>query len=473
MLTNNQELVSIILDSNFKSDSLKSIFGNYLINQQELKYLHILAFVYSNNYKNTNYNHSSSRVRTLENRELIKLCLHKCGTFIKLLEDKFRNDRELALIAVKSNSNAYTFISRDLQDDEEICMETLLNANFGTGFNTLELIFTKFPGFGLHEDVLLHNLQFSADLLRFADRSLVGNKEFMMKAVKVNANSIQYASPQIRNDEEVVMEAVLLQPHVIFGIHSTNPDFILKYIEKSQIPTILKFVDWDIRNNRNIVWEIIKKNPSEFKYASYELKGNDREIVEYVVQIDGQLLLEYVEEPLIQDRDIVQLAIRNNPMAIRFANYFQNDREIVELALSMNKDAIQFASKRLREEIEYQSQLDNDLYGNETVSKSDNHEVDNDLYGNESVSNILNDEIIPQDFNLIYYREKMLESIKWNESYLKSVENSLDLNRSFIRDCIRNNKNCLLFIRNHFLMDKEFILFACSNYSIQDFSCEF
>ena len=42
------------------------------------------------------------------------------GIIIKYASERLRNDKELAIIAVKQNKQAYHFISHELQQDEEI-----------------------------------------------------------------------------------------------------------------------------------------------------------------------------------------------------------------------------------------------------------------------------------------------------------------------------------------------------------------
>ena len=51
---------------------------------------------------------------------MVKAAVENKGIIIKYASGRLRKDRELALIAVKQNKQAYHFIAPELQQDEEI-----------------------------------------------------------------------------------------------------------------------------------------------------------------------------------------------------------------------------------------------------------------------------------------------------------------------------------------------------------------
>ena len=53
-------------------------------------------------------------------REIVKEAVENKGIIIKYASSRLRNDKELALIAVKQNKDAFHFISKELQQDEDI-----------------------------------------------------------------------------------------------------------------------------------------------------------------------------------------------------------------------------------------------------------------------------------------------------------------------------------------------------------------
>ncbi|EFC38875.1 predicted protein [Naegleria gruberi] len=460
--------VSIILDVNFKSEWLKNLFRNYFFIQRELKYFKIVSYIYCRKYRRSTTIEIPNQL--MEKREFIKILLEYCGLFMEHLRDDIQNDRELALIAVKSHADAYWFIGEHLKAEVEIILAVLRNSKNQPSRGVTEHIFTTWPEFSLYEDVLLNLVEKNKYILNYTDKSLLGNKQFMMKAVYRNEYAIEFANELII-DEEMAMVAMLRKPLKLDGLFKflRSEEFVIKYIERSRKPVILEYVDISIRKNRTIVLESVKKNSAEFRFASKMIRGYDREIVLCALRKDGDLL-RYVEEPLKYDKEIVEEAIGKNPLSLRYADRFRDDTEIVQLAISKNRHAIVHASKRLQDE--FQSQVDDQSTEEEWSIERNMLQYWNDKLSLSKDKNDAKEAIrlgfVPSNINYpeIYKdRELMLEAIKKDAMVLLRVGNSMDLNRSFVRECIQNNYTCLLYIRDHFLLDKEFILDACLNYS--------
>ena len=123
------------------------------------------------------FEYASPRLK--KDRELIKLAISApCVDFedadnftpLQCVDESFRSDRELALLAVKHNPYAYKYVSPELQNDKEIA----------------SIVVVPYPGF-----------------FGYLPETLKNDKELALFAVKHNYEVFEYISPELQKDEEV------------------------------------------------------------------------------------------------------------------------------------------------------------------------------------------------------------------------------------------------------------------------------
>jgi len=123
-------------------------------------------------------------------------------------------------------------------------------------------------------------------------------KEFVLDAVKQNGNMLQYASDDLRDDNDVVETALK---------ENTS---VLKYALKSSTK------------------HIVSKNGYALQYASDEYK-NDKEVVLAAVKQYGYAL-KYASDELKNDKEVVLAAVKQNGYALQFAsNELKNDKDVL------------------------------------------------------------------------------------------------------------------------------------------------
>lgn len=105
---------------------------------------------------------------------------------------------------------------------------------------------------------------------------------------------LEYASDDLKNDEDIVIIAVM-----------SNPDSI-------------QFASFDIRDNSESMQKVIELSHKCFKHATPKLK-NDKITALKAVEKDG-LNLFYVSIQLKKDYDVVLKAAQNNRESAKFSN---------------------------------------------------------------------------------------------------------------------------------------------------------
>ncbi|EFC39937.1 predicted protein [Naegleria gruberi] len=111
-----------------------------------------------------------------DDEEIVRIAVEKNGLALQFASDRLKNKKEIAKIAVRWNGDALKFVPKELQDDFDIVLDAV-----------------TFP---------------SGNAIEHVPISLRNNKEIMLASVKSNPESIKFASYVLRNDYDVVKEAV-------------------------------------------------------------------------------------------------------------------------------------------------------------------------------------------------------------------------------------------------------------------------
>ena len=142
------------------------------------------------------------------------------------------------------------------------------------------------------------------------------NKRVMLAAVKNYGRHLKYASPDLRNDREVVLMAV-------------NNDR-WRFRDNS-----LKYASTRLRNDREVVLAAVKQNGYALRHASNDLR-QDREIVLAAIE-DTPEALRFASKELREDREIVMAAVKKDGFALRLARGdLKLDREILLAAIKQS-----------------------------------------------------------------------------------------------------------------------------------------
>jgi hypothetical protein len=152
------------------------------------------------------------------------------------------------------------------------------------------------------------------------------DRELVLRVVRQNGASLQYASFWLKSDREVVLAAV------------------------SNCGASLQHASSAFTQDREVVIAAVS-NGSALKFASNELKS-DREVVLAAVRKSGYELA-HVSEELMNDREIVLAAVNQSGHALYYAsNELKNDKGIVLAALANSGIAVTHVSNELKEDVD-------------------------------------------------------------------------------------------------------------------------
>lgn len=184
---------------------------------------------------------------------------------LKVISDRLKDDKEVAIAAINYQPACYNFISDRLKNDKEIILLALSDE-------------------GLMESIPV---------------SYRDNKEVMMAAFSIKhlnpqgLQNLQYVSERLKNDSEIVIAAIKQE-----GFN-------------------LQFAPSEFKKDKNLAMLAIKNNGS-LEFLSKSLR-NDKEIVILALKNNGSQL-QFASDTLKNDKDLVAIACENNILNIKYAS---------------------------------------------------------------------------------------------------------------------------------------------------------
>ena len=184
------------------------------------------------------------------------------------------------------------------------------------------------------------------------DRKLISNYQN-------DPHKFKIASKKIKNNKNIVL-AVMKKNGYLLEYTSdelkNDHEVVITAINNSN-GQALQYASDKLKNDRDIIFTALKYRSDLLKHASDELK-NDREIIIAALQKNASEyrsdnVLNYVSDNLKNDFEIVKIAIKNSDYALRYASdKLKNDREIVMTAVKKCGLELQSASNELKNDHE-------------------------------------------------------------------------------------------------------------------------
>ena len=166
------------------------------------------------------------------------------------------------------------------------------------------------------------------ELSAFSDE-LKSDRDVALAFARVDWLNLSYTNPELRKDPSLILA----------GFNS---------FEYGGYEAV-KYADDKLKDDATFMMSLIKQDYRAFKYASEDLKMDDHFVSE-VLQINGLALRYVVFEELMEELNILKIAVAQNPLSFAYATYDaqDNDRWVDEL-YQINPIVINFASEKIQE----------------------------------------------------------------------------------------------------------------------------
>ena len=141
--------------------------------------------------------------------------------------------------------------------------------------------------------------------LQYVSEEFKNNPKIVLEAVKQQGNALQYASEQLKNDPQIALEAVKQNGYALYHASEefkNNPQIVIEAVKQNGYA--LSYASAALKNNPQIVLEAVKQNGHALQYPSEELRNNPKIVLEAVKQ-DGHAWV-YASEELKNNADFMK-----------------------------------------------------------------------------------------------------------------------------------------------------------------------
>jgi hypothetical protein len=402
--------------------------------------------------------------RLKDDQEIVSLAIQQEPLALQYASTRLKNDFSLVRFTIKKDVTVLAFLDHKFRNNKEISLilndPTLMFQQINKNPESL-----KFIGDFLKNNQSLMKTAVKQDgkSLRYANQNLQNLPELALDAIKNNICAFPYLSNSLKTNpmilnfldhrEQITLQMILKQDVEMFQYlsHRLRSDlsFVLDAIELLN-GSILEFVDDKLKNNKQVVIQAIKSYPLALKHVPNHFLSQAK-IVQEALQQNG-LTLEYVSESLKDDPESVAIALKSNGLALAFASKkLQNDEQIVKIAVQQNGLALKFANERLKNNLTIvMDALTNDMSAFEYVSKSlqEDSKVTHLLDRHDFVSHQIKQK--PETLAFASDRLKddfeiLKQAITANGNMLQYASNRLKRNEALVFIAIQENPDALKY----------------------------
>ena len=428
------------------------------------------------------------------NREFVKkiLSLQCSGGAFEFINETLKNDPELLELAIKNQSlncdSAMRWASNELKADREFVKKILSSKWTGGAFEFIDETLKNDPEL---VELAIKNRFFRGDsAMKWASKTLKGNRELVKKilSLECGGGAFEFIDKSLKEDSELVELAVknrlpLGDSPMKWTSESLkkNREFVTRILSLQDSGVAFDFIDETLKKDPQIVELAIKNRPfngvSPMKWASNELKAN-REFVKRILSLQNAGgALEFIDETLKNDRELVELSIKNRPYnresLMRWSsNELKADREFVKHILSFKNsgDAFEFIDETLKNDFEL---VELAIINQSIMGKSPMMWASNELKANkEFVKKIIS---LPNAKNVFQFVDMKLKDdpellelfVEISSSNLEWGSKRLKGDREYIKKILskKDSGDTLQFVSESLKRDPEIVELAIKTYN--------
>ena len=230
--------------------------------------------------------------------------------FFELASEKLRGDFDFCMMAMERGFNL-KFASDEMRANRDVVEKAVSNCGSALEFASAEMHANK--------ELVLLALKTNSGIDRFSlsilTPELRADRDVVLRAVEQCGRDLEFASPELQDDEEVVKTA--LDNFTSFEYVSkslrSNPEIVLSGLSKSNGFEFIShnFEDRDFALNAIKIDSAIAENfPPKFL--------SDREFILAAVKIDGNALV-YASDELRSDPELAKIALSDSSFDVEYA----------------------------------------------------------------------------------------------------------------------------------------------------------
>jgi hypothetical protein len=239
------------------------------------------------------------------------------GSFIHASEE-LRNDREIILESIKSNQTNFNLLSKEFMNDREIILNAVKHDE-----NAFELLTKNYPEYKNDKEIVLAAVQYNGKVLKFVSEDLKNDEEVAMHVLN-SYGSFEYIGNGFKNNKEFYYKAAKIKAFDSLDHEFMDErDFVLKIVQLNGY--LLESASEVLKDDKEIVLEAVK-NSNSLEFASDRLKNDEEIVLEYIKNFPESLY--DLGEKFFENKEFLFKALRVNPLIV-----FETEIDDIELLL--------------------------------------------------------------------------------------------------------------------------------------------
>ena len=287
-----------------------------------------------------------------DDREIVLAAVAKCGLALQWASSELRNDPEIVALAVRGCGDALRFASSEIRNNRSVVMDALaVDENDVDDFvRSAErdlADFSERTRDGLQMVLSADETSASmVELLALADISGAVNPGELTATADLELPQRGLSVVHGAVEDTVAIEVRPASAAAEVVENETGPAPV---IDQPSVRSPLAYASPELRNDAEVVLRAIERLPAALILASPGMK-NDRDVVEAAVRRDGGLL-QHASELLQRDSRLVVLAVQTDIAALEYANA-DVVKELAQLVTPKEIDAQAEAMEKRKPKLE-------------------------------------------------------------------------------------------------------------------------
>ena len=224
------------------------------------------------------------------NINLARIAVSSSPTNIESFSKEIKSNKQFAIECLKANKSVLENLSENLKDDEEIVKLALMNNNLGELEYASERIKSN-KTFVLEILKSCTRASNRGNFLEYLPETLKDDREVVTEAIRIAGSNIEKASDRFKKDRDIALLAAQEDADILSDDYNTkkpklNHDFrndeeiVLTILAYGRAYAI-EYADEKFRGDEDIMMDCVADSYSTFKYATQELKNN----IEYLKKL--------------------------------------------------------------------------------------------------------------------------------------------------------------------------------------------
>jgi hypothetical protein len=278
-------------------------------------------------------------------REFISQVLQIRPDLYNEISDELKHDRDLFLTVMCKIPIMFNYVGNQLKNDRILALE-LLKIGYA---ETIQIVSDRLKN---DKELVIMSVKIDPLMVKSIPKKFLDDEDVIREVVNSRGILLEYASQNLRNNVDIVMTALKNDKNALYYGNISETLLQEKSFNRMLLELSFNLKDFKCELDHDFILEAIKKNPFDVKDLPIEYQ-TDRVIAMEAVERNG-IALKFLSEEFCEDQEIVMKAVSNQGNALMYASFnLKRDKQIILCAVKSHASSLNAVPKKLKEDREF------------------------------------------------------------------------------------------------------------------------